>query len=273
MKRRTFIKTSTLAAGAFYIGTSRSYAAHEDLRVAVIGLNGKGKSGISDVIRTEGARLVAICDVDSELLAKRAADLESEEGVKVKTYSDYRKVLDSPDIDAITITTPNHWHALMAIQGCQAGKDVYCEKPVCHNIWEGRRIIEAQKKYNRIVQSGFQNRSDDGLWEAFPYLMEGNVGKIQMVRGLCYKNRTGIGKRSTPLIPGKNIDYDLWLGPAKDEPIYRENLHYDWHWSWNTGNGDIGNQGPHEFDLIRWVLGDPGHPSEVVSFGGRFGWD
>ena len=145
--------------------------------MAVIGLNGKGKSAIKDVFRTDGSRLVAICDVDSEILQKRAAEIEAEHGVKVKTYTDYRKILDSKDIDAITITTPNHWHALMAIQGCQAGKDVYCEKPVCHNIWEGRRIIEAARKYDRIVQSGFQNRSDDGLREAFPYILEGNVGK------------------------------------------------------------------------------------------------
>ncbi|QXD22685.1 Gfo/Idh/MocA family oxidoreductase [Opitutia bacterium ISCC 51] len=272
MKRRTFIKTSALAASAFYIGSSRAYAASDELRIAVIGLNGKGKSAIKDVFRTDGASLVTICDADTDVMAKRAAEIEKDHGVKVQQVQDYRRVLDDPNIDAITITTPNHWHALMAIQGCQAGKDIYCEKPVCHNIWEGRRIIEAQKKYGRIVQSGLQNRSDDGLLEAFPAIMSGEFGKIQMARGLCYKNRKGIGKRSTPLIPGKNVDYDLWLGPAKDEPIYRDKLHYDWHWSWNTGNGDIGNQGPHEFDLIRWVLGDPGHPSEVVSFGGRFGW-
>ncbi|MBH53150.1 MAG: dehydrogenase [Opitutaceae bacterium] len=273
MKRRTFLKTSALTAGAFYIGSSRVYAAHEDIRVAVIGVHGKGKSAIRDAFRTKGARLVTICDADTEVLAKRAKEIEEDYGVKVQQVQDYRRVLDDPNIDAITITTPNHWHALMAIQGCQASKDVYCEKPVCHNIWEGRRIIEAQQKYNRIVQSGLQNRSDDGLREAFPYILEGNLGKIQMVRGLCYKNRKGIGKRNTPLIPDKSVDYDLWLGPAKDEPIYRDHLHYDWHWSWNTGNGDIGNQGPHEFDIMRWILGDPGHPSEVVSFGGRFAWN
>jgi len=273
MKRRTFLKASVLGTGAFYIGSSRSYAANEQIRVAVIGLNGRGIVAIRDAFRTEGARLVTICDADTEVMAKRAKKIEEDYGVKVQQVQDYRRVLDDPNIDAITIATPNHWHALMAIQGCQAGKDVYCEKPVCHNIWEGRRIIEAQQKYNRIVQSGLQNRSDDGLRKAFPYILAGNVGKIQMVRGICYKNRKGIGKRSTPLIPGKNVDYDLWLGPAKDEPIYRDRLHYDWHWSWNTGNGDIGNQGPHEFDLIRWILGDPGHPSEVISFGGRFAWN
>ncbi len=274
LSRRHFLKGTALAAGSFYISSNlKAQSANRNVGMAVIGLNGKGKSAIKDVLRTEGSRLVAICDVDSEILRKRAADIESEHGIKVKTYTDYREILDSKDIDAIIITTPNHWHALMAIQGCQAGKDVYCEKPVCHNIWEGRRIIEAAEKYGRIVASGFQNRSDDGLLEAFPYILEGNVGKIQMVRGLCYKNRTGIGKRSTPLMPPSNVDYNLWLGPAQDEPIYRDRLHYDWHWSWNTGNGDIGNQGPHEFDLIRWILGDPEHPKEVVSFGGRFAWN
>jgi len=274
MNRRLFLKNSALATGAFYIGTSRAYAANEDIRVAVIGLNGKGKSAISEVMRTQGAQLVALCDADSAVLERTVANVEKEYAVKVPhSYQDYRKVLDNKAIDAVVIVTPNHWHALMAIQACQAGKDVYCEKPVCHNIWEGRRIIEAAEKYGKIVQSGFQNRSDDGLVEAFPYLMEGNVGKIEMIRGLCYKARSSIGKNSTPLVPPSSVDYNLWLGPAQDEPIYRDKFHYDWHWSWNTGNGDIGNQGPHEIDLIRWLLGDPDHPKKVMSFGGRFGWN
>lgn len=273
--RRNFLRNATLAAGSFAIAKSTwgQGSANGDIRCAVVGLNGRGKSLIRDVMRTDGARLVALCDVDTAVLDERAANVEEEHGIKVDKVRDYQKLLERKDIDAVVICTPNHWHALQTIWACQAGKDVYVEKPVCHSIWEGRRMMEAASKYNRIVQAGLQNRSDIGLGEAFPWIQAGNMGEITMVRGLCYKNRTGIGKRDTPLTPPSTVDYNTWLGPAKDEPMYREKFHYDWHWSWNTGNGDIGNQGPHEWDLIRWVLGDPDHPTKVHSFGGRFGWN
>ena len=151
-------------------------------------------------------------------------------------------------------------------------KDVYVEKPVCHTIWEGRQMMAAAKKYNRIVQPGFQNRSDLGLQEAFEWIKAGNIGDITMVRGLCYKSRQSIGKLDTPMTPPATVNYDEWLGPAADEPLYRPQFHYDWHWSWNTGNGDFGNQGPHELDLMRWILDEPDHPLAVKSFGSRFGW-
>ena len=182
-------------------------------------------------------------------------------------------MLERKDIDAVVLTTPNHWHALQTIWGCQAGKDVYVEKPVCHTVWEGRQMIKAAKKYGRIVQAGFQNRSDIGLNEAFPWIHSGNIGEIRMVRGLCYRNRASIGKIDSPLVPPKTVNYDTWLGPAEHEVLYRPELHYDWHWDFNTGNGDLGNQGPHELDLIRWVLGDPDHPRKIQSIGGRFGWN
>ncbi len=271
--RRHFVKSSALVAGSLAISHSRVLGANNDLRIAVVGLRSRGKSLIKDVVRTDGARLVALCDVDSAILDERVSDVESEHGIKVRKYVDYREVLDQADIDAVVLTTPNHWHALQTIWACQAGKDVYVEKPVCHSVWEGRRMIDAARKYNRIVQPGFQNRSDVGLLEAFPWIMAGNLGEIKMVRGLCYRNRESIGKIDTPLIPPETVDYDLWLGPADDLPMHRPRFHYDWHWVYNTGNGDVGNQGPHEMDLIRWILGDPGHPKGVVSFGGRFGWN
>lgn len=273
--RRNFLKNASFVAGglAFARPSWGAGSPNGDIRCAVVGLRGRGKSLIRDVLRTDGARLVALCDVDSAVLAERAADVEKEHGLKVDQISEYRKVLDRKDIDAVVICTPNHWHALMTIWACQAGKDVYVEKPVCHSIWEGRQMLNAAAKYGRIVQAGLQNRSDIGLKEAFPWIQAGNMGEITMIRGLCYKNRTGIGKLDSPLVPPKTVDYNLWLGPAKDEPMYRERFHYDWHWSWNTGNGDIGNQGPHEWDLIRWILDDPDHPRNVHSFGGRFAWN
>ncbi len=273
LSRRKFIKTSALATSAFAIVPSWAKAANGDIRIAVVGLNGRGKSLIKDVFRTDGARLVAVCDVDSAVLAERAADIDKEYGVTVDQISDYRKLLERKDIDAVVLTTPNYWHALQTIWGCQAGKDVYVEKPVCHTVWEGRQMVNAAKKYGRIVQAGFQNRSDVGLNEAFPWIQAGNIGDIKMVRGLCYRNRASIGKIDKPLVPPQSVDYDMWLGPCEHQDLYRPKLHYDWHWDFNTGNGDMGNQGPHELDLLRWVLGDPDHPQKIQSFGGRFGWN
>jgi len=281
--RRSFVTAAAGMAGASLFAGSKAPAgwrpkisgsikgANDDIRVAVIGFNGKGKSHISSLMKLPGVRVVALCDVDTAVIGKVLRKFKLKD--KVATYTDARYVIDDPNIDAITIATPNHWHALLAIWACQSGKDVYVEKPVCYSIWEGRQLIRARDKYNRIVQAGTQNRSDVGLREFYPWLAAGNIGKVTMVRGLCYKNRDSIGKLDAPLKIPESVDYNLWLGPAQDEPIYRPRLHYDWHWSWNTGNGDIGNQGPHELDLIRWALGDQGMPRSVMSFGNRFGWN
>jgi len=273
LSRRKFIKASALATSAFAITPTWAKAANGDIHVAVVGLRGRGKSLIKDVFRTGGARLVALCDVDTDVLAERAADVDKEYGVTVSQETDYRKLLERNDIDAVVLTTPNHWHALQTIWGCQAGKDVYVEKPVCHSVWEGRQMVKAAQQYGRIVQAGFQNRSDVGLNEAFPWIHAGNIGEIKMVRGLCYRNRESIGKIDSPLVPPESVNYDMWLGPAEHQDLYRPRLHYDWHWDFNTGNGDLGNQGPHELDLMRWVLGDPDHPLQVQTLGGRFGWN
>lgn len=271
--RRRFIQSSALFASAFAIGSARGASPNGDVRVAVVGVNSRGMSLVEDVVRSDGAKLVAICDVDSAVLAEKAAFIETEYGVKVDKVGNIRKLLERSDIDAVALATPNHQHAIQTIWACEAGKDVYVEKPVCHNVWEGQQMLAAAKKHNRIVQAGFQNRSDVGLKEAFSWIKEGNIGKITSVRGLCYKTRQSIGKRDTPLSPPKSVNYDEWLGPAAEQPLYREKFHYDWHWSWNTGNGDFGNQGPHELDLLRWILDEPDHPKTVRSHGARFAWN
>jgi predicted dehydrogenase len=244
---------------------------NDDIRIALVGMGIRAEVTLKAFSGMKGVRVVALCDPDTEQTAKHTAKFDPP--YPYETYTDVRKVIDHPDIDAVAIQTSNHWHALIAIWACQAGKDVYVEKPVSHTIWEGRQLVKAKDKYNRIVQSGTQNRSDLGLRPMFEWLHAGNIGAIKSVRGLCYRNRTSIGKIDQPLVPPATADYDLWLGPAQDEPLYRPNLHYDWHWDFNTGNGGIGNQGPHETDLVRWALSDDGMPASVMSFGGRFGWN
>jgi len=216
-------------------------------------------------------RVVAICDVDRDILGSEYKKFESR-NEKVDAYVDVRKLLEDKTIDGVVIATPNHWHALITIWACQAGKDVYVEKPVSHNIWEGRKMVEAARKYNRIVQAGTQKRSDEGLQQVFEYIREGNLGKILVARGFCYKRRKSIGKVNGPQPVPLSVDYNLWTGPAPLRPLVRKELHYDWHWVWPTGNGDIGNQGVHEMDLCRWALGQKGLAPQVMSVGGRFGY-
>lgn len=286
MNRREFLTTTSLAAGVLAAGCSttgssataprftpksRVIGANDEIRVAVVGFNSRGKDHISGFKKIKGVRLVALCDVDSDVLAKGKAEL-AKDGIQVETYSDVRKLLERGDIDAISTATPNHWHALIAIWGCQAGKDVYVEKPVSHNVWEGAQIVKAARKYGRIVQTGTQSRSNPGLREAIAWLHAGNLGRIQLARGLCYKPRQSIGKVSGPTSVPKNIDYDLWCGPSPMQPLMREKLHYDWHWQFVTGNGDLGNQGIHQMDIARWFLGEQTLSPKIFSVGGRLGY-
>ena len=274
--RRWMLKSSATTFAAVGLGAASAAAqtdpVNEEVRVGLIGAGGRAGTLAHWVVSIEGAKLAAICDADRARVESMAKDLQEKSGVEVDKYIDYRILLDREDLDAVVIATPNHWHALMAIHACQAGKHVYVEKPVCHTIWEGRQLVEAARQENRIVSSGFQNRSLSGVREAMRRIREGELGKIKQIRGLCYRDRDGIGLRDAPLTPPETVDYDLWLGPAADLPIMRPRFHYDWHWVFNTGNGDLGNQGPHELDMIRMALGDPGHPKGVTSFGGRFGW-
>jgi predicted dehydrogenase len=273
ISRRSFLATSAAVGATTLFSTkARAIGANDDVRIAVIGLNGRGQAHVDAFPQVQGTRVVALCDADDKVLAKAIQKAE-QKNQKVQGYKDIRKLLESKDIDAFAIATPNHWHSLMTIWGCQAGKDVYVEKPVSHNIWEGRKCVEAAEKYNRVVQVGTQRRSDLGFREAITWLREGNLGKILYARGLCYKPRPSIGKVNGPQPIPAGVDYDLWCGPAPMEPLMRKNLHYDWHWVWPTGNGDIGNQGVHEMDQCRWVLGQQTLPERVFAFGGRFGYD
>jgi predicted dehydrogenase len=282
--RKEFLKASLVGGGVALMtrsGVAAAVAApgsaNGDVRLAIVGVNGKGGAHIKDFKKVAGARIVALCDVDSQVLAKRVAEL-AKDNIKVKSYSDYRKLLEDPSIDAVLIATPNHWHSLMTIWACQAGKDVYVEKPLSHNVWEGRKAVEAAKKYNRIVQGGTQSRSSVELQEAAAYLQAGKLGKIQWVRGLCYKPRPSIGKTTGPQAVPSHIDYDQWTGPAALVPSRRNSaengpVHYDWHWFWNYGGGDIANQGIHQMDICRWMIGAEGLPASAMSFGGRYGYD
>jgi len=247
----------------------RAAGANDDIRVGVVGFNGRGGDHIKGFRSVPGVRVVAICDADQRVV-DRGVKIFEKDNQKVETYIDMRKMFENKNIDAVTTATPNHWHSLFTVWACQAGKDVYVEKPVSHNIWEGRKCVEAAKKYNRVVQVGTQRRSDLGYHEAWAYLQKGNLGKILYARGFCYKPRGSIGKTAGPQPIPASVNYDLWCGPAPMDPLRRKDLHYDWHWFWATGNADIGNQGIHEMDLCRWALGQPALPPRVYSFGGRF---
>jgi predicted dehydrogenase len=271
LTRRTFLKQTALLGAAAL--TARSWGqvvgANSDVRVAVVGLNGRGKNHLSSLAKVPGVRVVGLCDPDQAVLARAVTAF----GGNVTVYPDLREMLRSKEIDAITIATPNHWHSLASIWACEAGKDVYVEKPVSHNVWEGRQLVAAAKKYNRVVQAGTQIRSGEGMIEAVRWVRDGNLGKITAARGFCYKRRKSIGRTSGPQPIPKTVDYDLWCGPAPLSPLHRSQLHYDWHWQYVTGNGDVGNQGIHQMDVARWFLGESGLPRHTLSVGGRLGYE
>lgn len=277
--RRSFLKQSAAAStGVFYIAkTSWAQKSPGDtINVAVIGFGGRGGSHISGYNKLnkdgEGVRVSALCDVDSKILEKGLQGYDKEK-IKVQGYSDLRKLLESKDVDAVSIATPNHWHALATIWAVQAGKDVYVEKPVSHCVWEGRQMVKAARKYSKIVQTGTQSRSSrKGIAEAVKYVQEGNLGKILLSRGLCYKRRNSIGKTEGPQPIPDSIDYELWCGPGPKGPLLRKQLKYDWHWTWAYGNGDLGNQGIHQMDIARWFLGEMELSPSVWSVGGRMGY-
>ncbi len=248
-----------------------AFGANDRIRVAVLGVNGRGKSHIQDVMSQSNAEVVTLCDPDMNILKERAKSFEDKYKKKVAIEQDFRKVYADKNIDAVTLATPNHWHALQAIWACQAGKDVYVEKPATHNVYEGKKLIEAAYKYNRIVQHGVQLRSSVAIREAIQHLRNGLIGRVYMARGLVYRWRPDIGNKGVSNIPA-GLDYDLWCGPAPMVPFTRNLVHYNWHWHWNYGNGDVGNQGIHETDLCMWGL-DVGLPERITSMGGKFLWD
>jgi predicted dehydrogenase len=268
MDRRNFFISTAAAAAA----SSTVFGNPNDtIRVATIGLRGRGKDHIKEITAQPNVELVALCDIDKNILEDRGAALEKQTGKKPQLFGDYRKLLEDKSIDAISIATPNHWHTLMTIQACQAGKDVYVEKPCSHNIFEAKQIVAAARKYNRMVQQGSQSRSSAALQDGVQKMREGLLGDLYLSRGLCYKWRDTIGK--TPVSdPPSGVDYDLWTGPAPKKPYTKNRFHYNWHWFWDFGNGDLGNQGIHEVDIARWGLGVK-FPTKVTAIGGKFMFD
>jgi predicted dehydrogenase len=282
MNRRAFLKTAGIGAAGLIAGCSskgsgwtnaksKPIGANEEIRIAVIGLHKQGHQHLRAYANNPRVRIVAICDVDDAVLRERAAELHKG-NMFARSYRDMRELLDQKDIDAISIATPNHWHGLATVWGCQAGKHVLVEKPVSHCIWEGRKMVEAARKYRRMVQAGLNQRSRPGVRDAIEYLQSGELGKVLRAYAWDYKRRESIGKVSGFAQIPPNVDYNLWTGPAPMLPLTRKELHYDWHWQWATGNGEIGNNGVHWLDTARWALGKTTLPRSVMSFGGRYGY-
>ncbi|RPI89426.1 MAG: gfo/Idh/MocA family oxidoreductase, partial [Planctomycetaceae bacterium] len=281
LSRREFLENSMLTTAAAALAGSaartalaleQSSSPGEKLRIAVLGLNGRGQDHLGGFMRRKDCEVVAVCDPDSEVGHKKGVEVvEKATGKKPVYHQDLRAVMDDKSIDIVTIATPNHWHSLAAIWALQAGKDVYCEKPVSHNVLEGRRVVDAARKHKRICQTGTQSRSMPGTRELMAFLHSGGIGEITLARGLCYKSRPSIGARGEYKAP-ESVDYNLWCGPAPMARLTRPRFHYDWHWQWDYGNGDLGNQGIHQMDLARWGLGKADIGTSVVSYGGRLGY-
>ncbi len=275
LSRREFLEHSLLATaatvvlpGSTSVGSSqeakRPAGPNEVLRIGVIGVRGRGRGHIGAFKKSPDTEVVAICDPDSGVIAPA---MDAVPGATY--YSDIRRLLDDPTIDAVSIATPNHWHALATIWALQAGKHVYVEKPISHNVAEGRAVMNAARRYGKLVQHGTQARSHVATRDAIAWLHAGGLGRLTHAHGLCYKRRQSMGSVEHPQQRPATLDFELWTGPARLEAINRANLHYDWHWVFNTGNGDIGNQGVHQLDIARWGLGLDRFPKHVMSCGGR----
>ncbi len=279
--RREFIKKTAAGGAAIAIGglglSPKAYSSvlgsNDRITMAVIGIRSRGKDHLDNwcaLKDNRNVRIKTICDVDEQFFAERAKLVFEKTGDKVNTEWDMRKVFEDKDIDAVSMAVPNHWHALGSIWACQAGKHVYAEKPASHNVSEGRKMVEAAARYNVRLQIGFQNRSINGVMEAMKFLHDGGIGDVFMARGLCYKPRDSFGIAPDGNPPA-SLHYDMWLGPASWRPYNEKRVHYNWHWFWATGNGDTGNQGPHQFDIARWGLNKNEHPVSVFSMGGLYG--
>lgn len=268
MNRRHFLMS---AAAAAPLTASALASPNDTIRIACVGLRGQGNSHIRAYERMQNVEIAALCDIDESILDKRLAEVETATKKKPARYVDLRKLLEDKSIDAISIATPNHNHTLQTIWALQAGKHVYVEKPASHNIYESKQIVAATKKYGKLVQHGVNARSTEGLQEAAKQIKDGLIGDVYMARGLCYKWRDTIGRAAPEPVPA-GVHYDLWLGPAPKREFTKNRFHYNWHWFWDTGNGDFGNQGIHEVDICRWLLGVK-LPTKVHAMGGHFMFD
>ena len=276
--RRSFIKKSGAATAGTLVGsrllgrTPGQNSPNNTVNVAVIGIRSRGMDHCRALSKIPDVKIATLCDIDQRLLPGAVAEVEKLTGFRPSTETEYRKVLDDPDIDAVSIATPNHWHALQTIWACQAGKDVYVEKPVSHTLREGRLMVEAARKYDRVVQTGTQARSSISTIRAVDFLKEGGLGEIYMAKGLCLKPRGSIGRVKDGVAP-EGVDWDTFLGPAPYRPFNENRFHYKWHWFWDTGNGDFGNQGIHQADIARWILNKDSHPVRIQGFSNFFIWD
>lgn len=272
--RRDFLKAASgiVAGGSFLISGTKSsgnvLGANDRVRIAVAGLNGRGGAHIGGWKGQQNVEIIALIDPDKNVLAKRLKSVDNAKG-----YSDVRNALEDKTLDAISIAAPNHWHSLMTIWAAQAGKHVYVEKPMSHDVAEGRVAVEAQKKYGVVIQHGTQRRSDSGIAGLHEALQEGKLPRLKISYGYCCKPRGSIGQKDAGA-PPTNLDWNLWKGPAVIDQYHGNFVHYNWHWFWQTGNGDLNNQGTHQLDVARWALDqDQTHPTRVMAIGGRFQWN
>ncbi|MDZ4849377.1 MAG: Gfo/Idh/MocA family oxidoreductase [Pirellulaceae bacterium] len=276
LSRRQFnLLSVSAAATSVFTSTSRLSAAgpNSTMGIAIIGLNNRGMDHVKGFAKNKNVEIRAVVDIDESVGEKKAGLIADLTGKRPTVYRDMRQAFDSKDIDLVSCATPNHWHALCGVWAMQAGKDIYLEKPISHNIHEGRTLIAAAKKYGKILQTGTQTRSSTACIEAMKFIQDGKIGDVKFARGLCYKRRKSIGPLGDYPVPA-SVDFNLWSGPATftNPQVTREKFHYDWHWQRHYGNGDLGNQGPHQTDVARWGLGLDRHPNSVISYGGRLGY-
>ncbi|NLS95254.1 MAG: Gfo/Idh/MocA family oxidoreductase [Planctomycetaceae bacterium] len=275
--RRDFLKRVLAGSAIASFGISgtkasgRVLGANNRVRVAVAGINGRGRSHMTGFAGMNDVEVACLVDPDSRLFDSRSKIVKDAAGNTPRCVQDIRQALDDKDLDAVSIVTPNHWHALMGVWACQAGKDVYVEKPCSHNIVEGRRLVEAARRYDRIVQNGTQRRSDPQWRRLTEDVRNGKYGKLLVSYGYASRSRASIGFKEAQE-PPRELDYDLWLGPAPEQPFTTNLVHYNWHWMWGFGNGEIGNMGSHQIDVCRWAMPVGAAPKSVVSLGGRFGY-
>jgi predicted dehydrogenase len=275
LTRRSFVQTTAGSAAAVFAAPAflKATQANEKIGIAVVGAGGRGSSHISAFVGDSRTNVTYIAEVDEKMGNAKCDQIEKQQGFRPKLVKDMRHAFDSSDVDAVSTATPNHWHALCGVWAMQAGKDAYLEKPVSHNIMEGSSLVAAARRYDKICQVGTQSRSSSALHDAVKFIQEGGIGEVKFARGLCYKRRKSIGKLGDYKIPDV-VDFNLWSGPAEftDPRLTRERFHYDWHWQRLYGNGDLGNQGPHQTDIARWFLGVDTHPQSVIGYGGRLGY-
>ena len=272
IKRRQFLRTSSAIGAASLLGAGRA-SANERLRLAIIGMGGRGGGVMKTLAGMDGVEVATLCDPDENRMRERGGELEARTGKKPKLEPDLRRIMDDPSIDAVFVTCCNHWHALAGIWACQAGKHAYIEKPVAHNVREGRMLVDAARKHKRIVMDGTQRRSHPHFQAAIKQVHDGVIGDIYMTRWLLTGGRESIGFKSPESVPG-GLHWDLWRGPAPDQPFHRNLVHYNWHWFWDFGNGEMGNNGSHSTDICHWGLGkEKGLPSRIHAVGGRFGYN